>query len=95
MRKRIDCGFELSTHVATTTVMSERVRRSSRLQDKRTKLIAKVRKKSCRIADDDSSSSDSLDPADGANDSVLTSSNTSFTRRKNQIGSRGGNFTRV
>ena len=91
----IDCEFELSTHVATTTtVMSERLQRSSRLQDKqikRTKLAAKVKKKSYRIMDDDSSSDINL--TDDGNHSI-TSNNTSFTTRQ-QIGSQGGNFTRV
>ena len=74
--------------------MSERLQRSSRLQDKQikqTKLAAKARKKSCRIVDDDSSSDINL--TDDGNDSI-TSNNTSFTTRQ-QIGSRGGNFTRV
>ena len=79
--------------------MSENVRRSSRLQDKRRKVVAKVRtkrKKSCRILDDDSSSSGPVDDSadEKINDSI-TSHNSSFTRHKNEIGSRGGNFTRV
>ena len=71
--------------------MSERIRRSSRLQDKRTKLVAKVRRKSCRIVDDDSSSDNQ---AYDGNDSI-TSNNASLIKRKNRIGSLGGNFTTV
>lgn len=72
--------------------MSENVRRSSRLQDKRRKLVAKVRgKKSCRIVDDDSSSSD--DSRDDKFNNSITSNNTSFTGNRNPIVSLGGNFT--
>lgn len=84
--------------------MSGYVRRSSRLQDKRAKLVSKIRKKtekktrkrSCRILDDDSSSSNAVDDSasDDMNDSVR-SNNTSFTGNKNRIGSIGGNFTRM
>lgn len=77
---------------AALAVMSERVRRSTRLQDKREKLAAKVRRKksrTCRIVDDDSSSSDSVI------DDSLASTTTYSTVRKCQIGSRGGNFTKV
>ena len=80
--------------------MSKNVRRSTRLQDKRTKLAANVRtarrKSNYRILDDDSTSSSADNSADDdeINDSVV-SNNASFTRRSNRIGSKGGNFTRV
>ena len=78
----------------TAIIMSENVRRSTRLQNKRRKIAAKVkskRKKSCRILDEDSfSSDDSTD--DKLNDSAM-SHDSSFTRLQNKMGSRGGNFT--
>lgn len=74
--------------------MSENFRRSTRLQDKRRKIAAKVkpkRKRSCRIVDEDSYSSD--DSADDKINDSVTSLDSSFTRHQNKIGSRGGNFT--
>ena len=71
---------------------SENTRRSARLQNKRERFLSKSsgKRKKCRIADDSDSRSDSSSD-DGK------AANTSFSKHepRYEIGSRGGNFTRV
>jgi len=75
---------------------SENTRRSARLQNKREKFLLKRfgKRKKCRIADDSDSRSDS---PENLSDDCEAAINTSFSKHepRYEIGSRGGNFTRV
>ncbi|XP_065890153.1 E3 ubiquitin-protein ligase HACE1-like [Dysidea avara] len=72
---------------------SGNTRRSSRLQEKREKFLTKSSRKRCRIADDSDSRSDS---SENSSDDC-EAANTSFSKHepRYEVGSRGGNFTRV
>ena len=74
---------------------SENTRRSTRLQNKRERFLSKSsgKRKKCRIADDSDSRSDSSESL--SDDGIAA--NTSFSKHepRYEIGSRGGNFTRV
>jgi len=77
---------------------SQNTRRSTRLQNKREKFLKNFSKRrKCRIAEDSDSRSDSArdSPENSSDDSEAANTSYSKLEPRYEIGSRGGNFTRV